>query len=65
MVGRAARRNCVADSDREVLAAAKEAEVYGTLLDGRVASARSIFEDVFKEMPSTCNGNASRWRTGR
>jgi 2-oxoisovalerate dehydrogenase E1 component alpha subunit len=41
----------VADTDREVLAAAKEAEVYGTLLDGRVASARSIFEDVFKEMP--------------
>ncbi len=41
----------VADTDREVLAAAKEAEAYGTLLDGRVASARSIFEDVFKEMP--------------
>jgi 2-oxoisovalerate dehydrogenase E1 component alpha subunit len=41
----------VADTDREVLAAAKEAEVYGTLLDGRAASARSIFEDVFKEMP--------------
>ena len=32
--------------------AAKEAEGYGTLLDGRVASARSIFEDVFKEMPA-------------
>ena len=41
----------VADADREVLATAKEAEDYGTLLDGRVASARSIFEDVFKEMP--------------
>ena len=41
----------VADAEREVLAAAKEAEAYGTLLDGRVASARSIFEDVFKEMP--------------
>ncbi len=40
-----------ADTDREVLAAAKEAESYGTLLDGRVAGARSIFEDVFKEMP--------------
>jgi 2-oxoisovalerate dehydrogenase E1 component alpha subunit len=37
--------------DREVAAAAKEAESYGTLLDGRVASARSIFEDVYKEMP--------------
>jgi 2-oxoisovalerate dehydrogenase E1 component alpha subunit len=44
-------RDLVADTDREVLAAAKEAEAYGTLLDGRVASARSIFEDVFKEMP--------------
>ena len=32
-------------------AAAKEAETYGTLLDGRVASAKSIFEDVFKVMP--------------
>ena len=41
----------VADSEREVLAAAKEAEACGTLLDGRVASARSIFEDVFKVMP--------------
>ena len=41
----------VADIDREVFAAAKEAESYGTLLDGRVASARSIFEDVFKDMP--------------
>ncbi len=41
----------VAEAEREVLAAAKEAEVYGTLLDGRVASARSIFEDVFKVMP--------------
>jgi 2-oxoisovalerate dehydrogenase E1 component alpha subunit len=36
---------------REVRAAAKEAESYGTLLDGRVAGRRSIFEDVFKEMP--------------
>jgi 2-oxoisovalerate dehydrogenase E1 component alpha subunit len=41
----------VAETEREVLAASKEAEAYGTLLDGRVASARSIFEDVFKDMP--------------
>jgi 2-oxoisovalerate dehydrogenase E1 component alpha subunit len=40
-----------ADAEREVASAAKEAESYGTLLDGRVASAKSIFEDVFKEMP--------------
>ena len=41
----------VADIEREVLAAVKEAQTYGTLLDGRVAGAKSIFEDVFKEMP--------------
>ena len=41
----------VADVSREVSAAAKEAETYGTLLDGRMASAKSIFEDVFKVMP--------------
>ena len=41
----------VADVDREVLAAAREAESYGTLLDGRVAGAKSIFEDVYKVMP--------------
>jgi len=35
----------------EVNAAAKEAEGYGTLLDGRIAAPRSIFEDVFEEMP--------------
>jgi 2-oxoisovalerate dehydrogenase E1 component alpha subunit len=41
----------IAETDAEVLAAAREAESYGTLLDGRVASARGIFEDVFKDMP--------------
>jgi 2-oxoisovalerate dehydrogenase E1 component alpha subunit len=41
----------VATVGAEVSAAAKEAEDYGTLLDGRVASAKSIFEDVFKDMP--------------
>jgi 2-oxoisovalerate dehydrogenase E1 component alpha subunit len=40
-----------ADAEAEIAEAAKEAESYGTLLDGRVASYRSIFEDVFKEMP--------------
>ncbi|MBA3289211.1 MAG: 3-methyl-2-oxobutanoate dehydrogenase (2-methylpropanoyl-transferring) subunit alpha [Acidimicrobiia bacterium] len=39
------------DVDEEVRAAAKEAESYGTLLDGRVASSTSIFDDVFAEMP--------------
>jgi 2-oxoisovalerate dehydrogenase E1 component alpha subunit len=41
----------IADVESEVLAAAREAESYGTLLDGRMASAKSIFEDVFKVMP--------------
>ena len=40
-----------AEVDRTVLAAMKEAESYGTLLDGRVASAKSIFEGVFEVMP--------------
>jgi 2-oxoisovalerate dehydrogenase E1 component alpha subunit len=44
-------RDLVADVEREVLAAARDAESYGTLLDGRVASAKSIFEDVYKDMP--------------
>ncbi|HEX8787159.1 MAG TPA: 3-methyl-2-oxobutanoate dehydrogenase (2-methylpropanoyl-transferring) subunit alpha, partial [Telluria sp.] len=37
--------------EAEVLAAQKEAEQYGTLLDGRVPSAASMFEDVYKDMP--------------
>ena len=41
----------VAEATAEVQAAAKEAEGYGTLLDGRVASSRSIFADVFETMP--------------
>jgi 2-oxoisovalerate dehydrogenase E1 component alpha subunit len=41
----------LAEVEREVRAAAKEAEGYGTLLDGRAAATRSIFEDVFKEIP--------------
>jgi 2-oxoisovalerate dehydrogenase E1 component alpha subunit len=37
--------------EAEVLAAQKEAEQYGTLIDGRVPSAASMFEDVYKDMP--------------
>jgi 2-oxoisovalerate dehydrogenase E1 component alpha subunit len=40
-----------AELEAEVLAAQKEAEQYGSLLDGRVPSAASMFEDVYKEMP--------------
>ena len=41
-----------ADAADRVRAAAKEAESSGTLLDGHLPSARSIFEDVFEEMPA-------------
>ncbi|MEO5669179.1 MAG: 3-methyl-2-oxobutanoate dehydrogenase (2-methylpropanoyl-transferring) subunit alpha [Ramlibacter sp.] len=37
--------------EAQVLAALKEAEKYGTLTDGSVADAASMFEDVYKEMP--------------
>jgi len=40
-----------AELEAEVVAAQKEAEQYGSLLDGRVPSAASMFEDVYKEMP--------------
>ena len=39
------------DAAERVRAAAKEAESAGTLLDGHLPSARSIFEDVFETMP--------------
>ena len=35
----------------EVIAAQKEAESHGTLLDGRVPSAATMFDDVYKDMP--------------
>ena len=37
--------------DMEVAAAQKEAESYGTLLDGQIPSAAGIFEDVYETMP--------------
>ena len=40
-----------AELDAEIQAAQKEAESYGTLVDGHVPSAASIFEDVYKDMP--------------
>jgi 2-oxoisovalerate dehydrogenase E1 component alpha subunit len=45
-------RDLRAEVSELVRAAAKEAESSGTLLDGRLPSARSIFEDVFEEMPA-------------
>lgn len=41
----------LADTVDEVQQAQKEAEKYGTLLDERSSEPRSIFEDVFEEMP--------------
>ncbi|WP_426196398.1 3-methyl-2-oxobutanoate dehydrogenase (2-methylpropanoyl-transferring) subunit alpha [Massilia sp. DWR3-1-1] len=40
-----------ASLEAEIIAAQKEAETYGTLANGRVPSAASMFEDVYKEMP--------------
>ncbi len=37
--------------EAQVGAALKEAERYGSLADGRVASAASMFDDVYKDMP--------------
>jgi 2-oxoisovalerate dehydrogenase E1 component alpha subunit len=39
------------EASERVRAAAKEAERSGTLLDGRLPSAKSLFEDVFETMP--------------
>jgi 2-oxoisovalerate dehydrogenase E1 component alpha subunit len=37
--------------EAEVIAAQKKAESHGTLLDGRVPSAATMFDDVYKDMP--------------
>jgi 2-oxoisovalerate dehydrogenase E1 component alpha subunit len=37
--------------EAQVLAALKEAERYGSLADGHLANAASMFEDVYKDMP--------------
>ena len=54
-----------ADVAAEVTAAVREAESYGTLLDGRVASAKSIFEDVFKEIPDHLQRQRRQLEEGR
>lgn len=40
------------DVEAEVAAAQKEAESYGTLLDGHIPSAATMFDDVYAEMPA-------------
>jgi hypothetical protein len=37
--------------EAEVLAAQKQAESFGTLLDGHIPPIESMFQDVYKEMP--------------
>ena len=41
-----------AELEAEVAAAQKEAESHGTLLDGHIPNAASMFEDVYAEMPA-------------
>jgi 2-oxoisovalerate dehydrogenase E1 component alpha subunit len=40
-----------AQLEAEIATAQKEAETFGTLLDGHVQDAKSMFEDVYKDMP--------------
>ena len=40
-----------AELEAEVMAAQKEAESYGTMLDGVIASPATMFDDVYKDMP--------------
>jgi 2-oxoisovalerate dehydrogenase E1 component alpha subunit len=40
-----------AELEAEVLAAQKEAERYGSLLDGHIPSAAAMFDDVYRDMP--------------
>jgi 2-oxoisovalerate dehydrogenase E1 component alpha subunit len=37
--------------EAEIMAAQKEAEGYGTLLDGHIPSAAAMFDDVYQDMP--------------
>lgn len=46
-----AHDDLTAELEAEVLAAQKEAERYGTLVDERIPSPATIFDDVYKEMP--------------
>jgi len=50
--------------EAEVIAAQKEAERYGTLLDGRVPPAETIFEDVYAQMPAHLRRQREQLRSG-
>jgi 2-oxoisovalerate dehydrogenase E1 component alpha subunit len=45
-------RQVQAELEAEVAAAQKEAEGHGTLLDGHIPNAETMFEDVYAEMPA-------------
>ena len=47
----AQHQDCIAQLEADILAAQKQAERNGSLLDGRVPSADTIFEDVYEYMP--------------
>jgi 2-oxoisovalerate dehydrogenase E1 component alpha subunit len=50
------------DFDAQVSAALKEAERHGTLLDGAIPPLATMFEDVYKDMPSHLR---EQWRQAR
>ena len=50
--------------EAEVIAAQKEAEGHGTLLDGRVPPADTIFEDVYAQMPAHLRRQREQLRSG-
>lgn len=46
-----AHDDLIASLEAEIVAAQKEAEKFGTLIDERIPSPASMFEDVYKDMP--------------
>ncbi|MBT2322089.1 3-methyl-2-oxobutanoate dehydrogenase (2-methylpropanoyl-transferring) subunit alpha [Variovorax paradoxus] len=53
-----------AELDAQVSAALKEAERYGSLADGHLASAAAMFEDVYKDMPEHLKRQRDEMRAG-
>jgi hypothetical protein len=60
-VERRAHAQAQKELEAEVIAAQKEAESYGTLLDGRVPSAATMFDDVYKDMPEHLRRQRQQW----
>jgi 2-oxoisovalerate dehydrogenase E1 component alpha subunit len=53
-----------AELEAEVAAAQKEAERYGSLLDGHIPPIESMFEDVYKDMPPHLQDQLQQARAG-